>query len=112
MSAPARRDPVPGSRSRKGTKSEESTFPPVGLAELGLSQGAPVRFRRREAERWKPATAVRREADGSLGVRDSKGALRALPIELVEVRAVGPRGGLVWEPLSDRAARAEQMKLL
>jgi hypothetical protein len=55
---------------------------------------------------------VRREDDGSLGVRDSKGALRAIPIELVEVRDKGPRGGVVWEPLAERAARSEQMKLL
>ncbi|HEY6532041.1 MAG TPA: hypothetical protein VIY72_07040 [Acidimicrobiales bacterium] len=87
-------------------------FPATGLAELGLREGAAVRFRRRESERWKSATAVRREADGSLGVRDSKGALRAIPVELVEVRDTGPRGGVVWEPLTERAARTEQMKLL
>lgn len=87
-------------------------FPPTALAELGLAEGDRVRFRRRESERWKDGTAVRREADGSLGIRDRKGSLRALPLDLVEVRATGPRGGVVWEPLPERAARTEQMKLL
>jgi hypothetical protein len=82
-----------------------------GLATLGLEPGAPVRFRRRGGERWKEGTVARREADGSLGVRDAKGALRALPLSLVEVRTTGPRGGVVWEPLPERAARTEQLDL-
>jgi hypothetical protein len=106
-----RRDPPPGSRARRRSSSE-TPFPAAGLAELGLREGTAVRFRRKEAERWKDGTVVRREDDGSLGVRDSKGSLRAIPIELVEVRDTGPRGGVVWEPLSERAARSEQMKLL
>jgi hypothetical protein len=87
-------------------------FPATGLAALGLAGGDRVRFRRRDGEHWKDGTVVRREADGSLGVRDAKGALRALPLDLVEVRTTGPRGGVVWEPLPDRAARTEQMRLL
>jgi hypothetical protein len=83
----------------------------AGLAALGLTEGARVRFRRRDGERWKDGTVVRRENDGSLGVRDAKGALRALPLELVEVRGTGPRGGVVWEPLPELAARTEQMGL-
>jgi hypothetical protein len=82
-----------------------------GLAALGLEPGARVRFRRRDAERWKDGTVARREADGSLGVRDAKGALRALPLEAVEVRTTGPRGGVVWEPVPERAARTEQLGL-
>ena len=97
--------------SRRAPKPREA-FPAAGLAELGLAEGDAVRFRRRDGERWKDGTAARREADGSLGVRDGKGALRALPLDLVEVRTSGPRGGVVWEPLPDRAARTEQMKLL
>jgi hypothetical protein len=111
VSADRRRDPPPGSRSRRRS-ANETPFPAVGLTELGLREGAAVRFRRKDTERWKDGTAVRREDDGSLGVRDSKGALRAIPIELVEVRDKGPRGGVVWEPLAERAARSEQMKLL
>ena len=82
------------------------------LAELGVSTGDRVRFRRRDTERWKEATVARRESDGSLSVRDSRGGLRALPIEAVEVRTVGPRGGILWEPLAERAARTEQMRLI
>ena len=81
------------------------------LAALGVAVGDRVRFRRRASERWKEGVVVRREADGSLGVRDPKGALRALPLRLVEVRDTGPRGGIVWEPLPDRAARTEQLGL-
>lgn len=102
---PARR---PASKKRAAPE----PFPAAGLAELGLGEGDRIRFRRRDGERWKDGTVARREADGSLGVRDSKGALRALPLDLVEVRTVGPRGGTVWEPLPERAARTEQMKLL
>ena len=63
-------------------------------------------------ERWKEAVVVRRERDGSVGLRDPRGAARAIAIELIEVRTRGPRGGVVWEPLPERAARTEQMKLL
>jgi len=111
VSPDGRRDPAPGSRSRRKGAPEEP-FPAAGLAELGLREGSRVRFRRREGERWKEGTVVRRESDGSLGVRDGKGALRALGLDLVEVRDTGPRGGVVWEPLAERAARSEQMKLL
>ena len=79
---------------------------------LGLVVGDVVRFRRRDTERWKEGTVVRREADGSLGVRDAKGALRALPLDLLEVRTTGPRGGVLWEPIAERAARTEQLRLL
>ena len=87
-------------------------FPAAGLAELGLAEGDPVRFRRRDSGHWKDGTVARREADGSLGVHDLKGALLSLPLDLVEVKATGPRGGVVWEPLPERAGRTEQMKLL
>jgi hypothetical protein len=93
-------DPVPPALGRE-----------AGLAALGLAAGDRVRFRRRDGERWKDGTVVRREADGSIGVRDAKGALRALPLGLVEVRDLGPRGGVVWEPLPERAARTEQLGL-
>jgi hypothetical protein len=53
-----------------------------------------------------------RERDGSIGLRDAKGAARAMTIDQIEVRTKGPRGGIVWEPLTERAARTEQMRLL
>ena len=87
-------------------------FPDDGLAPLGLTVGTAVRFRRRDTERWKEATVTRVEADGSLGVCDAKGAMRAMPFESVEVRDRGPRGGVVWVPLTEWAARTEQMRLL
>jgi hypothetical protein len=83
----------------------------VNLLDLGLKVGEPARFRRRDNERWKEATIVRLERDGSIGLRDAKGASRAVPMQLVEVRATGPRGGRGWEPLADRANRVEQLDL-
>ena len=91
---------------------EREPFPAAGLAELGVAEGDPVRFRRRDGERWKDGTVARRENDGSLGVHDLKGALLSLPLDLVEVKSRGPRGGVMWEPLPERAARTEQLKLL
>jgi hypothetical protein len=82
------------------------------LTILGLRRGDRVRFRRTGDEHWKEAEVMRRERDGSLGLRDEKGASRAISIDLVQVRATGPRGGVVWEPVTDRAARDEQLKLL
>jgi hypothetical protein len=82
------------------------------LTEIGLAPGDRVRFRRRESERWKPAVVVRREADGSVGLRDGRGAARAITIERIEVKITGPRGGVGWEPLTERAARTEQLRLL
>ena len=85
---------------------------PSQLAKIGLRPGDRVRFRRRETERWKEAVVERREKDGGIGLRDLKGAARSIAIEQIEVRGRGPRGGVTWEPLADRAGRTEQMKLL
>jgi hypothetical protein len=82
------------------------------LVEIGLQAGDRVRFRRRPDEHWKEATVVRRERDGSVGLRDEKGASRAIVVEQIEVSTHGPRGGRVWEPLVDRMARSEQLRLL
>jgi hypothetical protein len=84
---------------------------PSELAAIGLRPGDRVRFHRKAGGRWHEATVVNREKDGSVGVRDRKGASRALPIERLEVRTVGPRGAATWEPLSERASRTEQMEL-
>ena len=82
------------------------------LDELGLTPGEAVRFRRRPSDRWRTGTVEARERDGSLAVRDGKGAHRSLPIEQVEVRTSGPRGARTWEPVVERAARTEQLRLL
>jgi hypothetical protein len=83
-----------------------------GLAILGLKVGEQVRFRRGTAGRWQDGSVARRERDGSVGLTDAKGAARAIPVELIQVRRRGPRQGSGWEPLTDRAARTEQLRLL
>lgn len=87
-------------------------MPGTDLAALGLEAGMRVRFRRREGERWKDGTVERVERDGSLGIRDARGAARAIRLEHVEVATTGPRGARTWEPATERAARTEQMRLL
>jgi hypothetical protein len=82
------------------------------LLEVGLRPGDRVRFRQREGGSWKEARVERRERDGSVGVRDERGAARALPLDRLQVRTSGKRGGVVWEPVADRAARDEQLGLL
>ncbi|MCU1487641.1 MAG: hypothetical protein JWN67_4387 [Actinomycetia bacterium] len=84
----------------------------TSLESLGLAPGMAVRFRRSDGNRWRNAVVERVEKDGSLGLRDGKGAARAIPIELVEVATRGPRGARTWEPAAVRAARTEQMRLL
>jgi hypothetical protein len=83
-----------------------------GLAELGMAVGERVRFRSPDKGRWQAGRVTRRERDGSLGVVDTKGSARAIPLDGVLVRCTGPRGATTWEPLLDRAARTEQLKLL
>lgn len=82
------------------------------LVAVGLRPGDRVRFRQRDGGSWKEATVERRERDGSIGVRDERGAARALAIDRLQVRTTGKRGGLVWEPVADRAERDEQLGLL
>lgn len=84
----------------------------AGLVILGLRAGERVRFRRDATSRWQEAVVTRRERDGSIGLTDRNGAARALPVELIEVRGTGPRGGASWEPLAVRASRSEQLRLL
>jgi hypothetical protein len=68
-----------------------------------------VRWRRATGGSWLDGVVERRERDGSIGVRDGRGAARAIPVERLEVRTTGPRGGTVWEPVADRAGRDEQL---
>jgi hypothetical protein len=85
---------------------------PYGLRILGLTPGEQVRFRRDPNGRWQEGSVTGRERDGSVALTDRRGAARALPVELIEVRVMGPRGGACWEPLSARASRTEQLRLL
>lgn len=84
----------------------------VSLQALGLAPGLRVRFRRGPTRRWQLGRLERLEADGSLGLRDGRGAARAMPVELVEVETSGPRGARTWEPVAERVARSEQLRLL
>lgn len=79
------------------------------LLEVGLRPGDRVRFRRTDGGSWKPAKVERRERDGSVGVRDERGAARAIPLNRLEVLTTGPRGGVTWEPVTARAERDEQL---
>jgi hypothetical protein len=85
--------------------------PPPPLEALGLAVGDRVRWRERAGVRWSEGRVVGRERDGSVGVRDGRGASRALVAERLEVRVPGPRGGRGWEAVTDRAARTEQLTL-
>ena len=79
------------------------------LLEVGLRVGDRVRFRRIEGATWREAIVERRERDGSVGVRDDRGAARAIPVERLQVRSTGPRGGAIWESVAERAERDEQL---
>ena len=79
------------------------------LLEVGLRPGDRVRFRRSGGGSWQEAKVERRERDGSVGVRDARGASRAIPLERLEVRTRGPRGGALWEQVAERAERDEQL---
>jgi len=82
-----------------------------GLVALGIAIGARVRFRPRDGARWLEASVVRRERDGSVGLRDERGRTRAIALERIEVATRGPRGAHVWESLAVRAGREEQLAL-
>jgi hypothetical protein len=79
------------------------------LLEVGLRVGDRVRFRRTGGGAWKEAVVERRERDGSVGVRDDRGATRAISVERLQVRSTGPRGGAIWDSVADRAERDEQL---
>jgi hypothetical protein len=79
---------------------------------LGLSEGEPVRWRSGPAGRWQTGKVTHRERDGSIGIRDQRGLARSLAVDRLEVSSVGPRGAALWEPLTERASRTEQLRLL
>lgn len=72
-----------------------------GLAELGLEIGQLVRYVGTSDKRFREGVVLRRERDGSVGLRDERGRARAIPVDRIEVRVVGPRGGEQWIPLTD-----------
>jgi hypothetical protein len=82
------------------------------LMRFGLKADEPARWRRRPNERWSTGRVVAMESDGSVRVVDDKGALLSLPLDRIEVRRRGQRGGSGWEPASERSNRTEQLGLL
>ena len=94
-------------RPRTGAQDRSPT-----LAILGLRTGEAVRWRDSAAGRWHQGTVAHRERDGSIGVHDERGMARSLAVDRLEVHRVGRRGGKGWEPLTLRAARCEQLRLL
>jgi hypothetical protein len=96
---------------RRSHGKESAATTPSPVAQLGLRIGDVVRFRRRENERWKTGRVVGREKDGSVSVRDEKGASRAITLDRLEVKDSGPRGGTVWESVLDRARDIEQLEM-
>ena len=81
--------------SRKGSPIDDL------LAEVGLEIGQLVRYRATNDKRHHDGVVLRREKDGSVGLRDDRGRARAIPVEAIEVRILGPRGGEQWIPLTD-----------
>lgn len=82
-----------------------------GLTALGISRGEEVRWQSRPGGRWHQGLLTRREPDGSIGVVNGSGRARSLKLDRLEIRCVGRRGGLGWEPVAVRACRAEQLCL-
>lgn len=72
------------------------------LAEIGLEIGQLVRFVGTSDRRFREGVVLRREKDGSVGLRDERGRARSIPVEQIEVRVVGPRGGEQWIPLTEQ----------
>lgn len=85
--------------------SQPSGPTPEEIAELlkahGLKRGDSVRFRRRAGGTWTPATVDGVNKDGSLSLF-AGGKFRAIFADLCEVRALGPKGGVIWEPLKGK----------
>jgi hypothetical protein len=99
-------------RDRSGATPAPASATPSPLLALGLRAGDTVRFRRTPTGRWIEGTVVGREKDGSVSVRDRRGAARAIVAERLQVRSEGPRGGTVWLPVTERATGCEQLDLL
>ena len=81
------------------------------LAQLRLTTGEPVRFRKVEGGRWLLGKMSGVASDGSITIHDANGAARSLRPERVEVRRPGSRGRLTWQLVSDVAITWEQLAL-
>lgn len=98
--------------SKRAPTDEEALVAGVdALATLGLAPEQRIRFRRTDGGRWMEGAVAGLEPDGSLGLHDARGRRRSIPIDAIEVRQRGPRGGTVWIPLVDVAAATEQLDM-
>jgi hypothetical protein len=81
------------------------------LEELNLRPGDRVRFRRTSGSAWQEAKVIGVERDGSVALRDAKGAARSIAADRLEVQVRSRRGALVWEPVLEHARRTTQLTL-
>ena len=72
-----------------------------GLASVGLEIGQLVRYKGGGDRRFHDGVVLRRERDGSVGLREERGRARAIATDDIEIRIIGPRGGEQWIPLCD-----------
>lgn len=94
-----------------GDTTDDSTYTKTPLEELGLTPGEKVRWQRKAGGHWHLGVVVRREPDGSVAVNDADGAWRSIPVERLEARCGMRRGRILWEPLTDRLERPDQLSL-
>jgi len=71
------------------------------LGQLSLAPGDRVRFRRAAGQHWQEATVESRERDGSVALRDAKGASRFIRFDQLEVYRVKNRTGR-WEQVDEQ----------
>ena len=89
------------------TSRRRSTPPPEPdpdlptLGQLSLEAGDRVRFRRAAGQHWQEATVEGRERDGSVALRDAKGASRFIRFDQLEVYRVRNRTGR-WEQVEEQ----------
>ena len=81
------------------------------LEALYLQVGDRVRFRKMRAGRWIEALVEGVGRDGSVAVRDPKGATRSLAADRLEVKVKTKRGSFQWQPVVERAERNAQRPL-
>lgn len=71
------------------------------LANFGLQIGDTVRWQRKPGGRWHELTVKGVEKDGSLSLLGTQG-FRALMPDRLERKQHGPKGKVVWVPLSNQ----------
>lgn len=88
------------SRRRAAPPPEPDPDQPT-LGQLSLAPGDRVRFRRAAGQHWQEALVEGRERDGSVALRDAKGASRFIRFDQLEVYRMRNRTGR-WEPVVEQ----------